>query len=63
MVSIISTIKLVALRYFSTIGKPNKPKMLHEMPHMGFTFELSADGHNILFTRDDNRASDIVLIE
>jgi len=38
-------------------------KMLHDMPHTGFTFELSADGQDILFTRDDSRASDIVLIE
>ena len=38
-------------------------KMLHDMPHPGFTFELSADGQDILFTRDDSRASDIVLIE
>lgn len=40
-----------------------KSELLHDMPHLGFTFELSADGQNILFTRDDSRASDIVMIE
>lgn len=38
-------------------------ELLHEMPHVGFTFELSADGKDILFTRDDSRASDIVLLK
>ncbi|MEX0297659.1 MAG: TolB family protein, partial [Kordiimonas sp.] len=40
-----------------------EPELLHDMPHVGFTFELSANGKDILFTRDDSRASDIVLLK
>lgn len=39
-----------------------KTELLHDIPHIGFTFELSFDGKNILFTRDDSRASDIVIL-
>lgn len=55
-------IEQIPMRLMFSSWPAGEPVALHDIPFTGFTFELDPKGNALLFSREDDRTSDLVLL-